>query len=118
MVESELPSPLFKRILVRECKICNFAQIFVHPCHRDFSRESLCENAQKVSEQWSPRTPAIATFQENPCAKIKTAKLKKLTCQLLVKILARKPRQQRAQFGGWVFSLHLKETFLEMYENP
>ena len=45
---------------------------------RDFSREPLCENAENVSEQWSSRTPVIATFQENPCARIKTAKMQKL----------------------------------------
>ena len=62
----DLPSRLLKRILVRECKRCIFAKIFVHPCHRDFSRESLCENA----ENESPRIPAIATFPESPCAAV------------------------------------------------
>ena len=28
------------------------------PCHRDFSRESLCEIAENASEQWSSRTTA------------------------------------------------------------
>ena len=37
---------------------------------RDFSRESLCENAENASEQRSSRIPVIATFQENPCARM------------------------------------------------
>ena len=44
---------------------------------QQFSRESCSENAKNVSEQWSSRTPVIATFQENPAARIKTAKMQK-----------------------------------------
>ena len=36
---------------------------------RDFSRETLCENAKYVSEQWSSRIPVMATFQKNPAAR-------------------------------------------------
>ena len=43
-------------------------------CHRRFSRESSCENTKNVPDQWSPRTPVIATFTENPAARIKKAK--------------------------------------------
>ena len=85
-----LPSRHFKRILARECRKCLRAMLFQDPCECDFSRESLCENVEHVSGQWScgtpvswifqknpsarvqkkesPRIPAIATFQENPCA--------------------------------------------------
>ena len=73
----ELASRLFKRNLVRECKTCIRAMIVEDPCHLDFSRESCSENAKHVSEQWSSRTPGIATFPENPVARMKTAKIQK-----------------------------------------
>ena len=87
-----LSSRLFKRILQREWK--------------------------NVSEQWSSRTPVIATFEENPAARIKIAKMQKLTSWLLQRILRRDPQQQKAQFAAWWFSLYLKATFCKMCENP
>ena len=37
---------------------------------RDFLRESLCDNAENASEQRSFMIVVIATFQENPCARM------------------------------------------------
>ena len=67
-----------RRFLVRECKTCIRATTVEDSCHRDFSYEPLCGNAKKnkCSEQWSSMTPVVATFQGNPFAKTKAAKIK------------------------------------------
>ena len=118
MRQGGLASRLCKRILQRECKICIRAKIFVHPCHRDFSRESGSESAENVSEQWSSRRPVIATFQENPAARIRSAQFEKMTCQLLMRIPRREPQQQKAQFERSSFYLHQNDTFLECMKIP
>ena len=109
MRQGGLASRLCKRILQRECKICIRAKIFVHPCHRDFSRESGSESAENVSEQWSSRRPVIATFQENPAARIRTANIEKMSCQLLMRIPRREPQKTvtttTTRFGTYSFRL-------------
>ena len=118
MRQGGLASRLCKRILQRECNICIRAKIFVHPCHRDFSRESGSESAENVSEQWSSRRPVIATFQENPAARIRTAKFEKMTCQLLMRIPRREPQQKRHSLRGHNFTCTNMILFCECMKIP
>ena len=60
-LRAPLPSPLFKRILVRECKKCLRAMVVQDPCHRHFYRESLCDNKNRKNEKND-----MSTFSENP----------------------------------------------------
>ena len=70
------------------------------PCHRDFSQESLRENAENVSEQWSSRTPVIATCQENPCARIKAEQVQKLPSRLCRESLGENHDNKRQDLGA------------------
>ena len=48
---ASLSSRLFRRILVREYRKCLRAMVVQEPCHRHFSRESLCENNNCKNER-------------------------------------------------------------------
>ena len=50
-LRAPLPSRLFKRILMRECRKCLRAMVVQEPCHRHFPRESLCENKNCKNEK-------------------------------------------------------------------
>ena len=91
-LRAPLSSPLFKRILQREYEKCLRPMVVKDPCHRHFYRESCSENQ-----------------------KSKNSKQKK---HATIQTRNRKPRQQKAQFGGPMFYLRLKETFFKMYEIP
>ena len=69
---------------------------------RDFWRESLCENANNASEQPSTRIPVIATFEENPCARMQkmypaNGRPGPLSSPLLQRILVRKWKLQKCK---------------------
>ena len=69
---------------------------------RDFSRESLCENAENASEQRSSRIPVIATFQENPCARMQkmypsNGRPGPLSSPLFKRIPVRELKQQKSK---------------------
>ena len=67
----------------------------------DESNDKEAATTNNISEQWSPKTPVIGTFQGNPCAKITSCK----SAKTVISTFAEKPETKPTTTKGTVWEV-------------